>query len=180
MYTVITPVKYYPNSILQSSIFSWKGEEKMQLHSNDFREGGDIPSKDTCDSSDLSPSLEWSDAPSGTKSFALICDDPDAPVGTWVHWVIYNLPGNINKLGSGIPTNNKLTNGALQGVNDFHRMGYGGPCPPGGSSHRYFFKLYALNTVLALNSGATKSQLLKAMNGHVLEETSLMGKYRRH
>jgi len=150
----------------------------MEIRSTAFREGEMIPSKYTCDGPDISPPLEWSDPPSGTKSFALISDDPDAPVGTWVHWVIFNIPGSERKLEENIPRTEVLKNGARQGKNDFGRIGYGGPCPPGGT-HRYYFKLYALDIELDLKAGATKRDLLKAMEGHVLAETYLMGKYRR-
>jgi len=114
----------------------------------------------------------------GTKTFAFICDDPDAPMGTWVHWVLFNLPGNINELSENIPPMKVLTNGAKQGKNDFGKIGYGGPCPPGGI-HRYFFKIYALYVVLNVEAGITKSDLLKAMEGHILSEGQLMGRYKR-
>ncbi|MHB2149462.1 YbhB/YbcL family Raf kinase inhibitor-like protein [Calditrichota bacterium LG25] len=150
----------------------------MKLISSAFEEGGMIPSKYTCDGQDVSPPLRWSDVPQETRSFALICDDPDAPMGTWVHWVIYNIPDTTRSLPEAIPSSERLDNGTLQGKNDFKRYGYGGPCPPGGT-HRYFFKLYALDTKLDLPAGATKAQLLKAMNGHIVGEAQLMGKYSR-
>ena len=149
------------------------------LKSPSFQEGGEIPVTFTCDGKDVSPELSWAGAPKGTKSFALICDDPDAPVGTWVHWVIFNIPVTANGLPKGVPTTRELADGARQGINDFHRIGYGGPCPPKGPAHRYFFKLYALDTVLDISPGVTKEGLLKAMKGHVLGETKLMGTYRR-
>jgi len=150
----------------------------MEIKSPAFKEGELIPSKYTCDGPDISPPLEWSDAPAGTRSFALISDDPDAPVGTWVHWVIFNIPANVNKLDEDVPKKDVLSNGARQGRNDFGRFGYGGPCPPGGT-HRYYFKLYALDKELDLKAGSTKRDLLKAMEGHVLAEAYLMGKYKR-
>lgn len=150
----------------------------MEIKSPAFKEGELIPSKYTCDGPDISPPLEWSDAPAGTRSFALISDDPDAPVGTWVHWVIFNIPANVNKLDEDVPKKDVLSNGARQGRNDFGRIGYGGPCPPGGT-HRYYFKLYALDKELDLKAGSTKRDLLKAMEGHVLAEAYLMGKYKR-
>lgn len=150
----------------------------MEIKSPAFKEGELIPSKYTCDGPDISPPLEWSDAPAGTRSFALISDDPDAPVGTWVHWVIFNIPANVNRLDEDIPKKDVLSNGARQGRNDFGRFGYGGPCPPGGT-HRYYFKLYALDKELDLKAGSTKRDLLKAMEGHVLAEAYLMGKYKR-
>jgi len=116
--------------------------------------------------------------PEGTRSIALICDDPDAPMGTWVHWVLFNLPSDAKELAENIPTEETLPNGAKQGVNDFGRVGYGGPCPPGGT-HRYFFKIYALDTEVGLQAGADKRRLLKTMEGHILGQGQLIGKYKR-
>jgi len=123
--------------------------------------------------------LHWSIPPAGTRSYAIIADDPDAPVGIWVHWVIYNLPLDLRGLSEGVPTDEQVLDGALQGVNDFKRVGYGGPCPPPGKPHRYFFKLYALDKVLDLKPRATKAQVLDACKGHILAETQLMGRYGR-
>ncbi len=150
----------------------------MEIKSSAFGNGEMIPAKHTCDGADFSPALEWSGAPAGTKSFALICDDPDAPMGTWVHWVIYDIPPSTTLLAEGIKREKELPGGGTQGVNDFRKVGYGGPCPPGGT-HRYFFKLYALDTVLGLKPGSTKDQLLKAMKGRILAEAHVMGTYRR-
>lgn len=150
----------------------------VKLISSVFKEGETIPVKHTCDGKDVSPPLSWSGAPEGTKSFALICDDPDAPMGTWVHWVIYNIPDSVTSLPEGVPTNKSVMGDALQGITDFRRIGYGGPCPPGGT-HRYYFKIYALDTILDLPAGATKGELLKAMEGHILAEGQLMGRYSR-
>ena len=150
----------------------------MKINSSAFTEGSNIPSKYTCDGQDISPPLEWKDAPEGTKSFALISDDPDAPVGTWVHWVAFNIPPNATKLEENIKHDKEFKNGMRQGNNDWPKIGYGGPCPPSGT-HRYYFKLYALDTMLDVMPGATKEQLLKAMKGHVLAEVQLMGKYKR-
>ena len=150
----------------------------IELTSTAFEEGGMIPRQYTCDGPDISPSLTWTRIPDGTKSLALICDDPDAPAGTWVHWVIYNLPPNMKGLPESIPPYKILANGAIHGINDFRKFGYGGPCPPGGT-HRYYFKIYALDTVMDLKPGATKAQLLKAMEGHILAKGQLMGRYRR-
>ena len=155
-----------------------KGGKVMEIKSPAFEQGAMIPKMYTCDGADVSPPLEWSSVPEGTKSFALICDDPDAPMGTWVHWVVYDLPGSVKKLPENIPPERTLADGGKQGITDFHRIGYGGPCPPGGI-HRYFFKLYALDTTVNLDPGATKDQLLGAMQGHILSEAELMGKYRR-
>lgn len=151
----------------------------MEIKSSAFGNGEMIPVKYTCDGADFSPSLEWTAGPAGTKSFALICDDPDAPMGTWVHWVIYDIPAAATMLAEGITREKDLPGGGTQGINDFRRTGYGGPCPPGGRTHRYFFKLYALDAALGLKPGITKDQLLKAMKGHVLAEAQLMGTYKR-
>jgi Raf kinase inhibitor-like YbhB/YbcL family protein len=151
----------------------------MKLTSPAFGDGQPIPGKHTCDGADVSPPLNWSEAPPGTRSFALICDDPDAPVGTWVHWVIYNLAPTTAELPEMVAPTEQLPGGAKQGLNDFRRVGYGGPCPPPGRPHRYFFKLYALDTALALRSRATKADLVRAMDGHILAEAQLMGTFRR-
>ncbi len=149
------------------------------LTSPAFKEGDLIPKKFTCEGPDLSPQLRWGDPPKGTKSLALIADDPDAPVGTWVHWVIFNLPGEATELTEGVPTQETLPNGARQGLNDFKRVGYGGPCPPPGKPHRYYFKLYALDTTLNLKPRAIKTQVLEAIKGRILAETQLMGRFGR-
>lgn len=150
----------------------------MRLTSSAFEEGGMIPERCTCDGENQSPPLDWEDAPEGVKSFALVCEDPDAPMGTWVHWVVYDIPSTIGKLPAGLPPEGRLVNGGKQGTNDFHRIGWGGPCPPSGT-HRYFFRLYALGRVLDLDPGATREQLFRAMRSHVLGEASLMGRYHR-
>lgn len=151
----------------------------MEIRSKAFQNGQPIPKKHTCDGPDLSPSLEWSGVPDGTQSFALIADDPDAPVGTWVHWVLYDLPPETRSLSEGVPNTETLPRGGAQGRNDFGRIGYGGPCPPPGRPHRYFFKLYALGSRVNLPPGATKAELLKAMEGRVKAEAQLMGTYGR-
>lgn len=150
----------------------------MELTSSAFGEGGMIPDKFTCDGADVSPPLKWNALPAGTQSLALICDDPDAPVGIWVHWVYYDIPADTEGLPEGVATIDHPEEGGTQGINDFRKIGYGGPCPPGGT-HRYFFKLYALDRMLNLPSGTTKKQLLKAMENHIVGQTQLMGKYRR-
>ena len=157
-----------------------KGEETMALTvtSTAFQEGGMIPKQYTCDGADISPPLSWSGVPTGTKSLALISDDPDAPMGTWVHWVLFNIPPDTTKLPEKVPADQTLASGARHGVTDFGKFGYGGPCPPGGT-HRYYFKLYALDTMLDLTGRITKKDLLKAMEGHILAEGQLMGKYKR-
>lgn len=151
---------------------------EIKITSSAFEEGGLIPPKYTCDGADISPPLQWDAVPEGTKSVALISDDPDAPMGTWVHWVLFNLPADTRELTENIPPDENLPGGAGQGTNDFRRIGYGGPCPPGGT-HRYFFKIYALDTELDLAAGACKKDLLKAMEGHILGEGQLIGKYKR-
>lgn len=151
----------------------------MELKSSAFQNDQDIPRKYTCDGADVSPPLVWSNPPNGTKAFALIADDPDAPGATWVHWVIYDLPADAKKLAEGVPTRESLPNGAKQGVNDFRNVGYGGPCPPRGPAHRYFFKLYALDQPTNLKPRAAKQHLLAAMKGHILAEAQLIGKYKR-
>jgi Raf kinase inhibitor-like YbhB/YbcL family protein len=153
-------------------------EMEIKVMSPAFEEGGLIPSKYTCDGADISPPLQWETVPEGAKSIALINDDPDAPMGTWVHWVLFNLPAETKELAENIPPDGTLPSGARQGTNDFRKIGYGGPCPPRGT-HRYFFKIYALDAQVDLPAGATKSQLLKAMEGHILAQGQLIGKYKR-
>jgi Raf kinase inhibitor-like YbhB/YbcL family protein len=148
---------------------------KIQLTSQAFTEGQPIPRKQAHDDQNISPALQWSGVPPAAKSLALICDDPDAPMGTWVHWVIYDLPPTETGLAEGIPPSPELPDGARQGVNDFKTSGYGGPQPPPGKPHRYFFKLYALDVKLELKPGLTKKELLPALAGHVLAEGQLMG-----
>ena len=150
----------------------------MEIRSSAFKEGAFIPGKYTCDGMDDSPPLEWSQVPDGTETFALICDDPDAPVGTWVHWVIFNIPGDVRELTEEITPRDVLENGATHGRNDFRNLGYGGPCPPRGT-HRYYFKIYALDTKLDVGAGISKKELIRAMEGHILAEGQLMGKYKR-
>lgn len=151
---------------------------KIELKSTAFHYGGMIPSKHTCDGTNLSPQLSWSNVPEGTESLAILCDDPDAPGGTWVHWVIFNIPANTKELAEGIHSYQSHSNGTTHGKNDFGRLGYGGPCPPGGT-HRYFFKIYALDQVLLVKPGATKTDVENSMRGHILGQGELMGKYKR-
>jgi Raf kinase inhibitor-like YbhB/YbcL family protein len=150
----------------------------IKVMSTAFSEGEMIPKQYTCDGKDISPPLSWSGVPEGAKSIALICDDPDAPMGTWVHWVLLNLPPKTEGLAEGVAASKRLENGATHGRNDFQNFGYGGPCPPGGT-HRYYFKVYALDTLLDLAPGVTKADLVKAMKGHILAEGQLMGRYKR-
>ncbi len=158
----------------------------IKLSSTAFAEGAMIPRTFTCDGADRSPPLEWSGAAASARSLALICDDPDAPMGTWSHWVIFNLPPETQSLNEGIPAEDTIpvvagaesAAKARQGQNDFAKIGYGGPCPPGGT-HRYFFRLYALDTALKLTSTATRADVLEAIEGHIVAEGRLMGTYQR-
>ena len=151
----------------------------MDLASAAFTKADMIPEKYTADGPDLSPPLAWSDPPEGTRSFALVCDDPDAPMGTWVHWVIFNIPPDARALPEGLLTTDTLDSGASQGKNDFGKIGYGGPAPPPGPVHRYFFRLYALDAVLDLTPGVTRKKLDAAAGSHILTHGELMGRYKR-
>lgn len=151
----------------------------LSLSSTAIEEGDRIPVKYTCDGQDISPPLLWGEPPQVTEAFALIVDDPDAPGGVFTHWVLYNLPANVHQLREGIPAQERLENGTLQGKNDFGRIGYGGPCPPRGPAHRYRFTIYALDKSLDLKPKASKKQLLDAMKGHVLAQGQLIGTYQR-
>src|SRR5437016_8806149 len=150
----------------------------MKLTSTAFKEGEPIPRAYTCDGPNVSPALEWSGVPKSAKTLAIICDDPDAPSGTWVHWALYDLPAENIGLVENMPATESLRAGGFQGKNDFEKIGYGGPCPPSGT-HRYFFKIYALDVELPLKPGATKADLEKAMEGHIVGQAQLMGTYRR-
>jgi Raf kinase inhibitor-like YbhB/YbcL family protein len=150
----------------------------LAIESPAFPEGGTIPRLYTCDGRDVSPPLSWTGVPAGAKSLALVCDDPDAPRGVWVHWVIFNLPPSANGLPEAVPPRKEVIGGGVQGMNDFRKIGYGGPCPPSGT-HRYVFKLYALKAEVPLAAGATKAELVEAMKGLVRSEAALTGKYSR-
>ena len=151
----------------------------MELTSSAFEDGGLIPPLYTCDDQNISPPLAWEGAPAGTQSFALICDDPDAPGSTWVHWVMYNIPPDARSLAASVPADAALPDGTQQGQNSWPWTGYGGPCPPSGT-HRYIFNLYALDVTLGLEPGTTgKEALLEAVEGHVLAEITLTGLYER-
>jgi Raf kinase inhibitor-like YbhB/YbcL family protein len=147
----------------------------MILTSTAFRNGGMIPKRYTCDNRQISPSLTWTQPPEGTKSFVLIVDDPDAPVGLFTHWVLFNIPATVTKLKENVK---KLPEGTIKGNNSQGKTGYLGPCPPSGE-HRYFFKLYALDTTLNLKEGTTKKEIESAMQGHILERADVMGRYSR-
>lgn len=151
----------------------------LQVESSAFEAGGDIPTRYTCDGEDVSPPLSWSEPPPGTQSLALLCDDPDAPAGTWNHWVLFNVPATTRSLPEGVPADGVVEGLGVQGSNSWQRLGYGGPCPPGGAPHRYEFKLYALDTTLELEAGASKGDVEKAIEGHILAEGQLTGRYGR-
>lgn len=155
-----------------------KGGQAMNIEvkSTAFADGRMIPKVYTCQGKDISPPLSWAGVPAEAKSIALIMDDPDAPRGTWVHWVLYNIPPDSKGLEENVPRGASLPNGAKHGKNSWPKLGYGGPCPPSGT-HRYYFKIYALDIVLPHQSEGTKNQLLKAMQGHILAEGQLMGTY---
>ena len=151
----------------------------MQLTSSAFQSGGNIPKQFTCEGSDISPELTWSGAPAGAKSLALIVHDPDAPrAGGWYHWVAYNIPVGVSRISENAPKQQELPGGGTQGRNDFGNIGYGGPCPPSGN-HRYLFRLYALDTELKLKPDATAKDIEKAIQGHILAQTEIMGKYQK-
>jgi hypothetical protein len=152
---------------------------KLELSTTAFRPGGTIPAQFTCSGVNVSPALAWSQPPAHTQSFVLIVDDPDAPAGTWVHWVVYNLPASARRLPEGVPTGDAVAGGGRQGMNDFHQNGYGGPCPPPGKPHRYFFRLFALDTVLNMRAPVHRQDVGTAMQGHVLAQAELMGTFGR-
>src|SRR5262245_14930550 len=151
---------------------------KLRIESTAFGSGKPIPAPYTADGRDVSPPLSWTDVPAEAKSLALVCEDPDAPKGNWVHWVLYDLAPTVTGLPEGVPASERLESGGVQGKNDFGRLGYGGPAPPSGT-HRYFFRLYALDARLGLQPGSSRTELSRAMEGHVRAEAELMGTYSR-
>jgi Raf kinase inhibitor-like YbhB/YbcL family protein len=151
----------------------------FRIESTAFREGELIPTRFTCSGENVSPALRWTEPPTRTRSFVLIVDDPDAPAGVWTHWVVYNLPAQARAMDESEPKQAELPGGGLQGLNSFGRVGYGGPCPPPGNAHRYFFRLYALDAMLSLKPGASKQAVLAGTKGHVLGEAQLMGRFKR-
>ncbi len=153
--------------------------EAMNLSSPSFPNGGAIDKKFTCDGADVSPQLIWTEPPAGTKTFALLVDDPDAPVGNWNHWSLWNLPATARTLAEGTSKQAQLSDGSAQGMNDFRKPGYNGPCPPPGKPHRYYFKLFALDAKLDLKPSASKKELESAMKGHILTQAEWMGRYGR-
>jgi Raf kinase inhibitor-like YbhB/YbcL family protein len=152
---------------------------EFAISSSSFSNAGDIPKKFTCDGADVSPQLMWANAPKETVSFALLADDPDAQVGNWNHWTIWNIPAASQGLPEGVQKNSGLPDGSMQGTNDFRKVGYNGPCPPAGKPHRYYFKLYALDKKLELTGEAAKKELEAAMQGHIRAQAEWMGRYQR-
>ena len=152
---------------------------KIELKTASFTPGGFIPKRFTCEAADVSPALSWTEPPAGTQSFAIIEDDPDAPSGTFVHWLVYDLPAAFRQVTEGQSRNNQMLGGGRQGTNDFSRTGYNGPCPPPGRPHRYFIRLYALDVKLNLRPAATRRELDAAMQGHILAQAELMGRFQR-
>lgn len=177
-YRVIAGVLFLAACIFSGKVSGEGAMEKIDVRSSAFGEGERIPSDFTCEGADMSPPVEWSGVPAHAKSLAILVDDPDATAGDWVHWLAYDLPPSLTQLPAGIPEGGRLSIGGSQGRSDFGSLGYGGPCPPSGT-HRYFFKVYALDAVLHLKPGATKKELLEAMQGHVLAEGRLTGTYER-
>jgi len=153
----------------------------MEITSPAFVNNAEVPRKYTCQGEDVSPPLMWSNAPAGVKSFTLICDDPDAPMGVWLHWTLFNIPADKKELseGAGIKDAKELSDGSKQGMNDSGGVGYHGPCPPPGKYHRYFFRLFALDTVLKLKAGVSRKEIEQAMEGHILAQAELLGRYKR-
>ncbi len=151
----------------------------FELSSPAFRDGELLAPEHTCEGKDISPELVWTTAPEGTESFALLVEDPDAPIGVWTHWVVYNIPGDARSLDEAMAKRGELSDGTRQGKNDFNRDGYNGPCPPGGSRHHYVFTVFALDTKLKLRPGATNTKLRQAMKGHILAQAERTALYER-
>ncbi len=164
---------------MRAEVMEWDKTMSFRISTHAFGDGASIPLKYTCGGADVSPALNWSEPPEGTKSLVLMLEDPDAPGGTWYHWLVWNIPGHSGGLWEHLAPMGRLPGGMMQGGNSFGRMGYGGPCPPMGQTHRYVFKLYALDTMLDLPAGANQLQLEHAMRGHVKGETEWMGRYGR-
>ncbi len=151
----------------------------MNLTSTAFEAGETIPARYTCEAENVSPPLNWQSLPAGAQSLVLICDDPDASNGPWSHWVLYDIPIDVDELAEGLPREGRLPWGGAQGRNDMGNVGYDGPCPPYGSPHRYYFRLYAVDETLELTPGATRAQVLERIHDHVVGQTELMGRYAR-
>jgi len=181
---IVIAVTYYSYTLRQEiggNIFAQlirEAKVEFTLESQVFENNTEIPVKYTCDGANLSPPLKWSGAPVETKTYVLIVFDPDAPGGLFIHWIIYNIPSEISELKEGIPQENIVSEG-LQGINDFGYIGYGGPCPPRGSKHRYVFLLFALDKELELNGGAGLNDVINNMRGHIIAYAKLVGVYGR-
>jgi Raf kinase inhibitor-like YbhB/YbcL family protein len=162
---------------------AWQAPEgtgvELTIESSAFEMDGTIPKRYTCDGEDISPPLSWSELPAGTQSLVIVCDDPDAPIGTWDHWVLFNIPAAVRSLPEGIAADEVIEGVGTHGTNSWRRLGYGGPCPPEGPAHRYYFTLYALDTMLDLDPGAAKQDVETATTGHVLAQGQLMARYGR-
>lgn len=172
LYLLLLPVLSYSDSDQNRAL-------TMKLKSTAFAAGAAIPMRFTCQGNDISPDLQWSGAPRQTRSFVLIVDDPDAPAGTWTHWLVWNIPPSSHALAANVPKEAKLRNGSWQGMNDFKRIGYGGPCPPPGKPHHYYFRLFALDSNLDLAADTTRPELEAAMQKHVIAQAQLMAVYAR-
>jgi len=166
-------------AVLAGMVGCKPADPKLTVSSTAFTDGQSIPVKYTSQGADISPPLHWDGAPAATQSFVLFCDDPDAPGGTWSHWVVFNLPSATNSLPEAVPSSEDLPGGAHQGLNSFQKIGYGGPAPPAGPAHRYYFKVYALDTILSVQARPDESVVLQAMQGHILAQGQLMGRYQR-
>lgn len=153
--------------------------KKLTVTSSSFRNGEFIPRKHTCDGRDKSPALRWDPIPKGTQSFVIIADDPDAPNGTWTHWILYDMPPTINFIPKGFPPIKKLANAEKHGLNDFAKLGYAGPCPPLGEEHRYYFRVYAVDKMFGFDASKSREEIDQAIEGHVLAKGELMGRYKR-
>ena len=158
---------------------STQAQNSMQITTTAFKEHEAIPARFTCQGENVSPALSWSGMPANAKSLVLICDDPDAPSGTWTHWVVYDLPSSASELPENVSRSATISGGGKQGMNDFRQIGYGGPCPPSGKPHRYFFRLYALNSMLELRPGARRSDVEAAIGKHLLASAEVFGTYQR-
>ena len=176
---LITFLSIMTACIGEKQISKEEADMTLTLTSTAFKEGSEIPIVYTCDGQDISPPLTWSEAPANTKTFVLIVDDPDAPGGVFTHWVLFNLPSNIKQVEENIPSQQRLSNGALQGKNGFGNIGYGGPCPPRGPAHHYRFAVYAIDRTLDIAAGASKQKVIDAMKGHVVAQGQLTGTYQR-
>jgi len=176
---LLMPLASCGNSALHAEQMRGPSPSGFRIESAAFKDGGPIPRRFTCKGADISPALRWTEPPGGTRSFTLIVEDPDAPGGVWTHWVVYNLPARARQVPENVPKQDHLAGGGFQGLNSFGRAGYGGPCPPTGNAHRYFFRLYALDIILSLKPGAARSDVLEAAKGHTLARTQWMGRFKR-